>query len=61
MTVRKYELQMPVELVLPENKKKCIFLVLVGNNNFFSVIKLGNLQHRCRRKYTVKILNGFKE
>lgn len=35
MTVRKYELQMPVELVLPENKKKCILLVLAANNYFF--------------------------
>lgn len=34
MTVRKYELQMPVELVLPEKKKKCIFLVLVANNYY---------------------------
>lgn len=63
MTVRKYELQMPVELVLPENKKKCIFLV--GNNHCFlgafSVIKLGKLQHGYRRKYMVKILKGFKE
>lgn len=51
---------MPVELVLPENKKKYIFLV--GNNYlFFSIIKLCNLQHGCRRKYIVKILSGFKK
>lgn len=37
MTVRKYELQMPVELFLPEKKKKCILLKLAGDYYLFFV------------------------
>lgn len=47
MTVRKYKLQMPVELLLPEKKKKCILLMpyycYLVTAAFFPMIKLGSL------------------